>query len=157
MVARHLFLSGKEVSVFLIGEGVPSEPSSQTNLDIVRKLGCPFSQFNSLEALEKVLYEKGPFALVIDALLGIGLKGEVREPLRSMIQKLNRLQVPIVSLDIPSGLCADTGRVLGSCVQAVLTITFGVPKQGLFQGEGPRVTGRVVVKPISLPLELSRL
>ena len=154
VVARHLFLSGKTVSVFLIGEESPSEPSCQTNLAILQKIGCPFMPLQSIDPLQKALEKEGPFGLIVDALLGIGLKGEVREPIRSAISMLNDLKAPIVSLDIPSGLCADTGRILGTCIRATLTVTFGLPKQGLFQGEGPRVAGRVIVKPISLPTAL---
>ena len=153
VAARHLFLSGKAVSVFLIGQDLPSDPSSKTNLAILQKIGCPFLHLSSLAAFDEALKQERPFGLVVDALLGIGLKGEVREPIRSVIERLNRLDVPIVSLDIPSGLCATTGRVLGVCIQATVTITFGLPKKGLLQGEGPKRAGRVIVKPISLPLQ----
>ena len=154
VVARHLFLSGKPISVFLIADALPSEPASLTNLKILQKMGCPFLQLRSLESLQEALQKEGPFGLIVDALLGIGLKREVREPIRTAISLLNDLKVPIVSLDIPSGLCADTGQTLGACIHAKVTVTFGLPKQGLFQGEGPRVAGRVVVKPISLPTVL---
>ena len=154
VTARHLFLAGKDVSIFLIGPGLPSDPSSRTNLTILQKIACPFFHLPEARGVEKALKEWGPFVLIIDALLGIGLKVDVREPIRSTIGRLNQLKIPIVSLDIPSGLCATTGRVLGSCIQADLTVTFGLSKQGLLQGEGPQRTGRVVVTPISLPLQL---
>jgi len=151
VVARHLFLSGKKVSVFLVGDEPPTDPSSGTNWTILQKIGCPLFRAPSDDELERALQKERPFALAVDALLGIGLKGDVREPLRSAIRRVNRLKLPVVSLDIPSGLCADTGRVLGVAVKADWTVTFGLPKQGLFLGEGPRLAGRVVVKPIGLP------
>ncbi len=154
VTARHLFLSEKKVLVFLVGQDPPTDPSSQTNLAILQKIGCPLLHLSDVRNVEEVLKEEAPFSLVVDALLGIGLEGEVREPIRGTIERLNQLKAPIVSLDVPSGLCATTGKVLGACVQATMTITFGLPKQGLLQGEGPRRAGRVVVKPISLPLQL---
>lgn len=154
VVARHLFLSGKTVHVFLVGGETPSDPSSKTNLAILQKMGCPFSRLPTATDVEQALKREGPFGLIVDGLLGIGLEGEVREPIRSTIERLNRLEVPIASLDIPSGLCATTGRVLGVSIQAQLTVTFGLPKQGLFQAEGPKRAGRVVVKPISFPPQL---
>ena len=154
VTARHLFLADKDVSVFLIGPDLPSDLSSRTNLTILQKIGCPFFHLSEAKEVEKALKEEGPFVLIVDALLGIGLAGETREPIRSTIERLNHLKVPIVSLDVPSGLCATSGRVLGSCIRAQLTVTFGLPKQGLLRGEGPNLSGRVVVKPISLPRQL---
>ena len=90
----------------------------------------------------------------MDALLEIGLKGEVREPYRGVIERMNALLCPFLAIDIPSGLCATTGRILGCCVKATQTITFGLPKKGFTLGEGPQVTGKVFVRNIGYPKEL---
>jgi NAD(P)H-hydrate epimerase len=73
--------------------------------------------------------------VVLDALLGTGLTGEVREPYASVIAAINASDLPVAAVDIPSGLCADTGRVLGVAVRANLTVTFIGLKLGLFTGE----------------------
>ena len=82
--------------------------------------------------------------IVLDALLGTGLTGEVRAPYADAIAKINACGLPVVAVDIPSGLCADTGRVLGVAVQADLTVTFIGLKLGLFTGEAADIVGELV-------------
>ncbi|WNW13117.1 NAD(P)H-hydrate dehydratase [Pseudomonas sp. DTU_2021_1001937_2_SI_NGA_ILE_001] len=87
---------------------------------------------------------QGLEGVVLDALLGTGLNGEVREPYRSAIETINAAGRPVVAVDIPSGLCADTGRVLGAAVRADLTVTFIGLKLGLFTAEAPDHVGQLV-------------
>ncbi|MVW89878.1 NAD(P)H-hydrate dehydratase [Pseudomonas sp. PB101] len=82
--------------------------------------------------------------IVLDALLGTGLTGEVREPYASVIAAINASGLPVAAVDIPSGLCADTGRVLGCAVRADLTVTFIGLKTGLFTGDAADVVGELV-------------
>jgi NAD(P)H-hydrate epimerase len=82
--------------------------------------------------------------IVLDALLGTGLTGEVREPYASVIAAINASGLPVVAVDIPSGLCADTGRILGCAVRADLTVTFIGLKLGLFTGDAANVVGERV-------------
>ena len=81
--------------------------------------------------------------VLVDALLGIGPAEPVREPCRGAIEALNASGRPILALDLPSGLHGDTGQVLGAAVRADCTITFVVPKAGLYLGDGPEYAGRV--------------
>ncbi|WP_419712302.1 NAD(P)H-hydrate dehydratase [Pseudomonas sp. NFX224] len=82
--------------------------------------------------------------IVLDALLGTGLTGEVREPYASVIAAINASDLPVAAVDIPSGLCADTGRLLGCAVRADLTVTFIGLKLGLFTGDAADVVGVLV-------------
>lgn len=98
---------------------------------------------------EKILIEtwtaqSGLRGIVLDALLGTGLTGDVREPYRSAIHAINAVGLPVVAVDTPSGLCADTGRILGNAVQAELTVTFIGLKLGLFTGDAADVVGELV-------------
>ena len=98
---------------------------------------------------EKVLIEpwkaqSGLRGIVLDALLGTGLSGEVREPYVGAITAINVGGLPVAAVDIPSGLCADTGRILGLAVQADLTVTFIGLKLGLFTGEAADVVGELL-------------
>lgn len=93
--------------------------------------------------------------LTVDALLGTGLKGEVREPFRSGIESMNRLARQVMAVDVPSGLDADTGAVLGQAVRATATVTFGLPKVGLLQYPGAALCGKVMVADIGIPASLS--
>ncbi|WP_223535221.1 NAD(P)H-hydrate dehydratase [Pseudomonas sp. GL-B-16] len=88
--------------------------------------------------------QSGLRGIVLDALLGTGLSGDVREPYASAITAINACGLPVAAVDIPSGLCADTGRILGHAVHADLTVTFIGLKVGLFTGEAADVVGELV-------------
>ncbi|PSU45515.1 NAD(P)H-hydrate epimerase, partial [Photobacterium aphoticum] len=79
--------------------------------------------------------------VIVDALLGTGLSGTVRETMAAMIAAINCASVPIIAVDLPSGLCADTGRVWGTAVQATHTVTFIGVKRGLVTGRAARHVG----------------
>ncbi|WEM42097.1 NAD(P)H-hydrate dehydratase [Photobacterium sp. DA100] len=81
--------------------------------------------------------------VVIDALLGTGLKGEVRPEGQRLIAMINRIALPVIAIDIPSGLCADTGKVLGKAVKAQSTVTFIGSKLGLWTGQAAGYVGRI--------------
>jgi ADP-dependent NAD(P)H-hydrate dehydratase / NAD(P)H-hydrate epimerase len=93
--------------------------------------------------------------LIVDAVLGTGLSSAVSGPYDQVIQAINRAGRPIVSVDIPSGLHADTGSALGSAVRADLTVTFGLPKLGLYIGQGIDHAGSVHVADIGIPAALT--
>ncbi|KTT21670.1 carbohydrate kinase, partial [Pseudomonas oryzihabitans] len=86
--------------------------------------------------------------VVVDALLGTGLKGAAREPYAAAIQRINASELPVVAIDLPSGLDADTGTAAGPLVRADLTITFIGLKLGLFTGKGPDHVGSLVFEPL---------
>ncbi|MFW0756531.1 NAD(P)H-hydrate dehydratase [Pseudomonas sp. H11T01] len=92
--------------------------------------------------------------VVLDALLGTGLAGEVREPYASIITAINASGLPVAAVDIPSGLCADTGQVLGVAVRADLTVTFIGLKLGLFTAQAPDCVGDLVFNDLQAPPEL---
>lgn len=88
--------------------------------------------------------------LVIDTLLGTGLSGDVRSPYADVIETLNASPVPVLAVDIPSGLCSGTGRVLGTAVRAAATITFIGRKAGLYTGKARDCTGPVLFDDLSV-------
>jgi NAD(P)H-hydrate epimerase len=89
------------------------------------------------------LLSAGPGAVIVDALLGTGLSGDVRPEYSELIEQVNILSAPVVAVDVPSGLCATTGRALGSTVCADLTVTFIGRKCGLFTADGPLYAGEI--------------
>jgi len=101
--------------------------------------------------VEEALRPLDDCRLLIDALVGIGARGTVREPLASLISWMNRSGKPIVAIDVPSGLDADTGLVQGVAVKATVTVTFGLPKRGCLLGQGPAHSGTVMVDSITIP------
>ncbi|KAA0874740.1 NAD(P)H-hydrate dehydratase [Nitrincola tapanii] len=92
--------------------------------------------------------------LIVDALLGIGLTGEVQGTAREAIQRMNAVSRPVIAVDIPSGLCADTGGVLGVAVKASLTLTFIGLKPGLLMHQGVDHVGQLLFDALHLPDEL---
>ncbi len=96
--------------------------------------------------------------VIVDALLGIGLQGEVRPVFADAIEQINVSRLPVLAIDIPSGLNGDTGAVSGSgagaVVQADLTISFIGIKRGLLTGHGPAVCGEVVLCDLEIPADV---
>jgi NAD(P)H-hydrate epimerase len=92
--------------------------------------------------------------LIIDALFGTGFRGPVRGPAAALIDAANRSDKPIVAVDIPSGLEADTGRWEGCCIRATATVTMGLPKVGLLIYPGAEMAGTVYVADIGYPAPL---
>ncbi len=90
--------------------------------------------------------------LIVDALLGTGLQREVTGLWRQLIERINAHEAPVFALDIPSGLHADTGAVMGVAVRADVTITFIALKQGLFTGEGPEYCGQLELADLGVPV-----
>lgn len=154
VAARVLFLQEVPVILFFTGDARALKNSALVNFQILKRLQCPIHETGRGEKIRKEISKISPLAIGVDALLGIGLQGEVREPYREMIEEVNRLSCPIVAVDIPSGLCATTGKILGCCVKAQRTVTFGLPKKGFYLGEGPSVTGEIIVKNIGYPKAL---
>ncbi len=153
VAARHLHNHGVEVKVFLLckaGE-VALSPDAYTHLKIVQKMGLPIKEVLTGIEARAILPELKGFDLLIDALLGTGLTGEVREPYKTLVQGINATGVPVLSVDIPSGLDCDGGRVLGAAVKATRTVTFILPKVGFFKDQGPAHVGELVVADIGTP------
>ncbi len=149
---RHLINKGYLVNIYLLGriEEVKSEPVF-TNLHILKKMDGEIREIFDLNSLLKFRDEIEESELIIDAIFGIGLSGEVKGYFRQITNFLNSLQKPVLSLDIPSGLDADSGLVLGTCIRASETITFAFPKKGLSLNDGPKYTGKLTVADISIP------
>jgi len=101
-------------------------------------------------ALQQIIAETEP-AVIVDGLLGTGLKGDLREPYTTAIKVINDLRRPVVAIDIPSGLDSDTGESHGACVRAVATVTMGLPKIGLLKPAGADFVGRIEVADIGFP------
>ena len=93
-------------------------------------------------------------SVIVDGLLGTGLKGAPQGAYQRIIKQINESNLPVMALDVPSGLDADTGDGKEAVV-ADLTVTMGFPKQGMFWKDGPSVCGRVEVVGINLPQDLA--
>ena len=105
--------------------------------------------------LLETIPEGARFDLAVDGLFGIGLKRPLAGSHRAIVEKLNSLRLPVLSLDAPSGIDADTGEVMGCAVRAAHTLTFIAHKPGLLTADGPDYCGELTVDPLGLdPLAL---
>ena len=152
--ARHLYAWGYPLRVLLTDSCASLRNEPAVYAAILRRLGVAVTECASVRALGRVMAWWNQCALLVDALLGIGIRGMVREPTASVIERMNRSGRPIVSADVPSGLNADTGEVHGMAVKATLTVTFGFIKRGCLIEDGPAHTGSLLVDPITLPPQL---
>jgi len=154
--AWHLAQWGYQPSVVLVGLRSQLKEEPAVYARILRALQIPLIELMSPDGLSSIQEWLARSALIIDALLGIGLQGPVRPLYASLIALINQATKPVVSVDVPSGLDADTGLLQGAAVNATVTVTFGLPKQGLFLGQGPAHVGELVVDDIGIPEVLLR-
>jgi NAD(P)H-hydrate epimerase len=151
VVARYLKNWGWKVKVYLLSEKEKITGDAKANLEVWLKMGGELKEIRNEEELWSIKEELQHFDLIVDALLGTGLKDEVKGILKEAIQLINALGKPVIAIDIPSGIDATTGKVLGVAVKATLTVTFGLPKIGELIHPGLEYTGELYVVDISIP------
>lgn len=154
VAARHLAGSGAAVTVFLAGspEGVGGD--ARINLDVLAAAGGEISQVSGQREMDRVALAAALADCLVDALLGTGFRGEVSGELAEMVKILNTAGKPVVAVDIPTGIDADTGQVCGVAVRASHTVTFALPKPGLLLQPGAEHAGAVTVAGIGFPARL---
>lgn len=158
VAARHLDNWGMKVSVILLADRDRICGAARANMNMVERLSILLEEVSSPAGWRRwsAAHRRGGFGLIVDALLGTGVSGQVREPLRSAIHWINRQRCRVLSVDLPSGLSADTGSPCGAAVRATSTVTCGLPKRGLLHRAAQAWTGELLVADISLPRALRR-
>ncbi len=149
VVARLALLAGMNPRVILCADPESIRGDAAVFLRAYRKLGGPLTVLTEEEAVPSVLQSLSECELIVDALLGTGLKGEVRGLYRAVIENWPRKCT--LAVDIPSGLDADRGIPLGCCVRANCTVTFQYPKMGFKNPQSSDFTGWVRVADIGIP------
>ncbi|MDW8107831.1 MAG: NAD(P)H-hydrate dehydratase [Armatimonadota bacterium] len=147
VVARYLHEVGAQVHLWLACRPDAFQGDAAVQWRLLQAYGVPALPIP--EPPDPALFRDED--LLVDALLGIGVRGAVEEPLRSLIDAVNRSGRPVVAVDIPSGLDADTGCAHGAAIRAHYTVTMALPKAGFFQNDGVRCVGRWVAVPIGIP------
>jgi hydroxyethylthiazole kinase-like uncharacterized protein yjeF len=152
VAARYLTCLGFKVEVILSGKAsnITSE-SAQRNWIALQ----PLRNIISIKEIkDSTLIPDVKAEVLVDALLGIGLKGKLRPPILQLVEKINSTDAFHVAVDVPTGIDSDSGEVLGNAVKANLTVTFYKAKPGLVKAK--EHTGEIIVKNIGLPSELER-
>ena len=153
VVARHLFNTGLRVNLVLCANPEKITGDAKINLDICKKMGLSMTQLDmtSAELFRDVEDRVADCGLLVDALLGTGMKGQLKEPVALLISSINSHNLPIIAVDIPSGLDCDTGEPLPVSIEAAATVTFVALKKGFVNNPAARMaTGRVFVADIGV-------
>jgi|DewCreStandDraft_4_1066084.scaffolds.fasta_scaffold02014_13 NAD(P)H-hydrate epimerase len=153
VAARHLANWGYDCTIFVAGDPGRLQGEARLNYEALVRRGLPVidvPEVSELRALEQA-------DLIIDALLGTGIRGEVMERISEVMDIINSAEAPVLSVDIPSGINADTGEVCGNAVVADVTVTFAAPKTGLLLYPGADFAGAITVADIGIPAPLMDL
>lgn len=151
VAARHLINQKAKVKVFIFGDQNRMKPSARINLDILKNMGLDILHVESERDWDKVKIALAFSDCFVDALLGTGFNGAVRPEMEKIINMMNGMGKPIVAVDIPSGVEANTGCVRTTAIQAMTTVSFGLPKMGLFLYPGAAHTGEILIADIGIP------
>lgn len=153
VIARHLVNRGCTVQVLLCGDPARLRGDALINYRIGSQISIPTARLEVRQTglLEAVRSRCKGGNILVDALFGTGLKDELTEPYAALISIMNAQHIPIVAVDIPSGLDCDTGLPMPVSIEAVATVTFGGLKLGFVRTpESRRATGRVFVASIGV-------
>ncbi|MDH7571778.1 MAG: NAD(P)H-hydrate epimerase, partial [Armatimonadota bacterium] len=149
VVARHLHLRGARISLFLAANLDHLTGDAALQARVAANVGLAIQEVRGAQEVDAALAGAD---VVVDALLGTGTRGRVEGLLAGLIDRINTARAPVVAVDVPSGLNADTGEVCGPCVRAAETVTFGVLKRGLVLYPGAAFAGVVTLAGISIPM-----
>lgn len=155
VVARHLLNREGRVKVLLLADPKEFQGDAKVNLNIWQQMGQPVYQVNQVNGINILKVALLNTDMLIDALYGTGFHGTVNEKLGRVIELVNASPVPVVAVDIPSGLAADGEPTSGPCIRADHTVTFGLPKLGLLVEPGATLAGKIHIADISLPRDLT--
>jgi NAD(P)H-hydrate epimerase len=156
VVARYLANAGIPVAVFLLGSREQVSGDARVNLDILAPLGVAVAEVLTEADMNPMIHRLAKAGLIVDALLGTGLNSPVTGLMAAAIERLNHLRALVLAVDIPTGLSADTGEVLGVALKARVTVTYGWPKLGQVLAPGRDYVGRLWQVDIGIPPLLTR-
>jgi NAD(P)H-hydrate epimerase len=158
VIARHLAGAAIATNVVICGDKARIKGDALANLKIIEGLKLPIGQLEMTPG--QIAGRVKEFArgsdILVDALFGTGLKGELTAPYPELINAINTCNLPVVAVDIPSGLDCDTGRPLGEAIKAVDTVTFVAVKKGFVAGaDSINYTGQIHIASIGVEPHLA--
>jgi len=161
VAARRLAAQGVRSAVLLVAtEAKPTTPDAARNWDRLDGIaGVDRMHATSAHDVARLFAGIERAGLVVDALLGTGVRGMLREPIRTAVDLVERARgegVPVLAVDTPTAVDLTSGAPSDPCVRADVTITFHRPKLGLLTRDGRALAGRVLVAPIGIPAEADR-
>jgi NAD(P)H-hydrate epimerase len=152
VVARTLVQRGVETSVFLLGSVADVRGDARTNLEVLGRIGLTVVEITNAQEWELHFSELSQCELIVDAILGTGFHGQLSGLLETVVADLNGLGVPIVAIDLPTGVSADSPDVEGEAIEASMTVTLGAPKVPLVLPPADSHSGDLVIADIGIPI-----
>ncbi|HNO79509.1 MAG TPA: NAD(P)H-hydrate epimerase [Phycisphaerae bacterium] len=155
VIARHLHNCGCAVSVWIVGDRTRLTHDASVNLSIILAMGLNIIDIVDAEGVDRACQTFGKRDVIVDAMLGTGFSGDVREPMATIIRRINECHCDrVVAIDVPSGLDCDSGTIGNVGIRASATMTFVAPKVGFKIPPAREYLGKVVVKGIGIPPSL---
>lgn len=155
--ARHLWDKGYKVKIVILSKKENYQAEAAINLKILENLKFSIEELNDIFQFKHILSTYSPH-IIVDAIFGTGLKRNIEGFFKEIIEEINNYKkennVKVIAIDIPSGICANTGQILGTAVRADLTITFELPKIGHFFYPGKEYTNRLEIIFIGFPKKI---
>ena len=156
VIARYLAQKGSDVSVYLFAESARVKGDAAANLKLLFPLNVPVVEMPDEQSFLAHKTQMLHKEIWVDALLGTGLKSDVKGYFKKIIEFINDLNKPVFSVDIPSGLNSDTGQVCGACIRAQATATFAFAKTGHILFPGSEHTGYLETIDIGIPDHIAK-
>jgi len=152
VIARHLINNGFNVNVVIAGDRNKIKGDAKINLDILERLGQPIEQLmlDEGEIPSRVNTFTAGADMLVDAIFGTGLSGQLNNEYKQLIESMNALNCPTLAVDIPSGLDCDAGEPLGAAVRATYTVTFAAVKKGFTSESAAKYAGEIYVASIGV-------
>lgn len=154
VAARHLAGMGFRPMVFLVADVDEIKGDAAINYRIILNMKIPVYTVENDKDLAKSRLLCLNAGIIVDALFGTGLRGEVSGISRQVIELINEMDIPVAAVDIPSGISGETAKVLGAAVKAQETVTMGLPKMGLALFPGAAYAGKITVAGIGMPASI---
>lgn len=152
VIARHLLNHGLKVTVVVCGDYNKIKGDAKTNLNILERMGQSIERLNPADndIAERVAHFNAGSSVIVDALFGTGLKGQLSDEYKRLIESINTCNIPVLAVDIPSGLDCDSGKPLGAAIRAKWTVTFVAVKKGFLTADTAQYTGEIFVASIGI-------
>jgi hydroxyethylthiazole kinase-like uncharacterized protein yjeF len=150
VVARTLVQRGVETSVFLLGSVADVRGDARTNLEVLGRIGLTVVEITNAQEFSEI----SRCELLVDAIVGTGFHGHLSGLLETVVADVNGLGVPVVAIDLPTGLSADSHEVEGEAIEASMTVTLAAPKIPLVLPPADTRGGDLVIADIGIPIPI---
>jgi NAD(P)H-hydrate epimerase len=152
VIARHLINRNIQVVLIVFGDRNKIKGDAKTNLDILEQMGESIELLNESgqDIADRVEQLATSADIIVDSLFGTGLRGQLSDEYRQLVESINACNSPVLAVDIPSGLDCDTGEPLGAAIRADWTVTFVAVKKGFVSEGAAQYTGEIFIASIGI-------